>query len=97
MKKGINDDTAQQKKVTEWHDNNTTNSDKRISGSNQAEVCTNRDVGLDNIVACIKSLNGHGVTCGGMKGKTIKTALGLQTTPNLRNKDHEKLSQHQNK
>ena len=67
--KSINDDTAQQKKVTERDDKHTTNSDEPFSGSNQAEVCTNRYVGLDNIVAYIKSLNRHGVTCGGMTGK----------------------------
>ena len=80
----------QQKKVTERDDNKIPNSDKPISGSIQAEVCMNRDVGLDNIVAHIKSLNGHGVTCGGMTGKKIRLSLnskqlrslGGQTTEN---------------
>ena len=80
-KKSINHDTVQQNKVTEPDDNHTTNSDKSISGSNQAEVCMNRDFGFGSIVAFAKSLNGHGVTCGGMTGKKNKTVLGLKTTP----------------
>ena len=79
----------QQEKVAERDDNHTSDYEEPSSGSNQAEVCTNRDFGLDNIVTYIESLNGHGVTCGGMTGKKIKTVLGLKTTPQLRNSGHK--------
>ena len=89
--KSFSDDTAQERKVTETDDNHTANLDKSISVSNQADICTNRDFNLDSIVACAKSLDGHGVTSGGMTGKDIKDVLGPVTAPDLRILEQKKI------
>ena len=49
-----------------------------------------KDFSLGDIDTYIKSLDEHGVTCGGMTCKTIGNVLDLKTTPNFRYQNHKK-------
>ena len=71
---------------SELLDNSASNQIEKIYNDDNkptGEDCMHKDFSLGDIDTYIKSLDEHGMTCGGMTGKTIGNVLDLKTTPNF--------------